>query len=82
MNRILVCTGNTPSPLVSTVSVPKPVLRGKTERVKATLFKSHDVVEDVDVALPFELAADVLHVRILEMTQPTIIVMESGNAAT
>ena len=78
MNRILVCTGNTPSPLISTMSVPTPVLRGRTERVQLMLFRSHDEVEEVDVELPFVLDPSVQNVRVIGMTQPTIIVMETA----
>lgn len=76
MNRILVAANHTPSPQVLTHSVPNPVLRGACERI--TIETSCDKgMRALEVELPFKLDGSIKSLRVLEMSKPAIIVMES-----
>jgi hypothetical protein len=80
MNRILVAAHHAPSPLVSTISVPNPVLRGATESVVIETQTARGM-RSIEVTLPHTLDADVTHVRVLSMHSPAIIKMETTNAS-
>jgi hypothetical protein len=80
MNRILVAAHHAPSPVVSTLSVPNPVLRGATESITIETQTARGM-QSMKVQLPYKLGSDVLKLRVLSMHSPAIIKMETSDAA-
>lgn len=79
MNRILVAAHHAPSPFVSTLYVPQPVLRGATSSALVELH-TDDSFSELEITLPHVLDASVRKLRVLSMHSPAIIVMETGHA--
>ncbi len=78
MNRILVAASHVPSPFVLTHAVPEPVLRGAAKSI--TIETSEG--QEYEVSLPHTLDPSVQSLRVLRMSNPAIIVMETGHAHT
>lgn len=81
MNRILVAASHTPSPTVNTHSVPAPILRGACERITIET-RSDKGMRSQEVALPHVLDDSVKSLRVLAMSSPAIIVMETQRVST
>lgn len=81
MNRILVAAAHTPSPSVNTHSVPAPILRGACNSI--TLETRCDKgMRSIEVNLPHILDEAIKSLRVLAMSSPAIIVMETQRVST